>query len=173
MDQLLLMLVWLLLSAVAFQRGDVVAFLGGTDVVAAQFTGHLESRLAAEYREVRFRNLGWDGDTVYAQPREYGFPTLDQVLRRAGATVIMLQFGRTEALDGTNRLSDFAAAYDRILTICTGVTARLMVVTPPPFERGSAFVPDLARKNPDLAAFVTEIQRIAKARSLPVVDLFN
>src|SRR5688572_4968681 len=112
-----------------FKRGDVVAFLGGTDVVEAQFTGHLESRLAMEFPGVRFRNLGWEGDTVYAQPRDFGFPKLDQVLRRAGATVVFLQFGRMEVLEKTNKVEQFVAAYEKLLNVCTGVTSRVVLVT--------------------------------------------
>src|SRR5438445_7977198 len=54
--------------------GDVVAFVGGADVAAAQHAGHLEALLAAKYRglDLRFRNFGWEGDTVFAQPRDVG-----------------------------------------------------------------------------------------------------
>lgn len=49
------------------ETGDVVAFLGGTDVAAAQFTGHLETLLTAKYRDskIHFPNFGWEGDTVF------------------------------------------------------------------------------------------------------------
>src|ERR1700741_338243 len=45
----------------ALERGDVVAFVGGSDVAAAQHTGHLETLLTAKYRglDVHFRNFGW------------------------------------------------------------------------------------------------------------------
>ena len=60
------------------ERHDVVAFLGGADVAVAQHTGHLEALLAAKFHglDARFRNFGWEGDTVYAQPRDVGFPPL-------------------------------------------------------------------------------------------------
>jgi hypothetical protein len=156
-----------------FRRGDVVAFLGGGDVVAAQFTGHLESRLAFHFPGVRFRNFGWEGDTVYSQPRDFGFPALDQLLRRAGVTVIVLQFGRSEALEGTNRLTQFAAAYDKLLNVCTGVTSRLILVTPPPFESGPESIPYLSQKNPDLAEFCSAIRAQADRRKLLLMDLFT
>src|SRR5205814_9296291 len=79
------------------ERGDVVAFLGGADVEAAQQGGHLEALLAARNRglDLRFRNFGWEGDTVHTQPRDVGFPTLQEHLRRAGVSVIAFQFGRS------------------------------------------------------------------------------
>jgi len=84
------------------EHGDIVAFLGGADVAASQHTGHLEALLAARFHGlgVHFRNFGWEGDTVYAQPRDVGFPPLKAHLKRAGASVIVLQFGRTEAMGG-------------------------------------------------------------------------
>src|SRR5687767_368474 len=85
----------------SFRTNDVIAFLGGTDVVTAQEEGHLEALLAIHYRSynLRFRNFGWEGDTVFAQPRDFGFPPLEKHLERAGATVIIFQFGRAEALN--------------------------------------------------------------------------
>src|SRR5215468_2023586 len=78
------------------RRGEVVAFLGGADVSAAQQTGHLESLLAVAYQGklIHFRNLGWEGDTVFAQPRDVGFPSTPVLLERAEVSTILLQFGR-------------------------------------------------------------------------------
>lgn len=125
-----------------------------------------------QFPAVHFRNLGWEGDTVYSRPRDFGFPALDQVLRRAGATVIVIQFGRSEALEGTNRLSQFVAAYDKLVNICTTATSRVVLVTPPPFESGAENMPDLSQKNPDLAIFCKTIRALADARKLLLVDLF-
>jgi hypothetical protein len=158
---------------VHFHRGDIVVFLGGADVVESQFTGHLESRLTFESQGVRFRNLGWEGDTVYSQPRDVGFPALDQVVRRAGATVIVLQFGRIEALEGTNKLPQFAAGYMKLLDLCSVVTSRLVLVTPAPFESGPEGLPNHSQRNPDLAAFCDSIRTLATERKLPLIDLFR
>src|SRR5438477_6313461 len=108
------------------KRGDVVAFVGGADIEAAQHTGHLEALLAAKYRglDVRFRNFGWEGDTVHAQPRDFGFPPLKVHLQRAGVSVIVLQFGRSEALGGRNGLSVFVSDYQKFLDECARQTPR-------------------------------------------------
>jgi hypothetical protein len=156
------------------ERGDVVAFVGGADVEAAQHTGHLEALLAATYpgREVRFRNFGWEGDTVHAQPRDVGFPPLKEHLRRAGVSVIVLQFGRTEAMSGRSGLSVFVSDYQKLLDACTQQTPRLVLVTPPPFEKGSGLLPDLSSRNSDLVEYADAIRRIARQRNLPLVDVF-
>jgi hypothetical protein len=156
------------------ERGDVVAFLGGGDVAAAQHAGHLEALLALKYRGlgVRFRNFGWEGDTVFAQPRDIGFPPLKAHLQRAGASVIVLQFGRAEALSGRDRLAGFVAAYEKLLDECAGQTPRLVLVTPPPFEKGGGLLPDLSVRNADLATCANAIRELARRRGLPWVDLF-
>src|SRR5437764_14044030 len=77
-------------EALQLKPGDVVAFVGGADVAARVRTGHLESLLAVRYPTVRFRNFGWEGDTVFAQPRDFGFPPLQEHLLKAGVSVTVV-----------------------------------------------------------------------------------
>src|SRR6266568_1786730 len=137
------------------EPGDVVAFVGGADVEAAQHGGHLEALLAVVNRglNVRFRNFGWEGDTVHSQPRDVGFPPLKEHLRRAGVSVIALQFGRTEALGGRGGLAGFISDYQKLLGEFARQTPRLVLVTPPPFENGGGWLPDLSARNSDLAEY--------------------
>ncbi len=156
------------------QPGDVVAFVGGADVEGAQHVGHLEALLAARNRglDARFRNFGWEGDTVYTQPRDVGFPPLKEHLRRAGVSVIALQFGRSEALSGPGGLAGFLSDYQKLLDECARQTPRLVLVTPPPFEKGGGCLPDLSARNSDLAEYAGAIRNLARQRNLPLVDLF-
>ena len=160
-------------AAFALRTNDVVAFVGGSDVAAAQFTGHLEALLVVKFPGARFRNLGWEGDTVFARPREIGFPPLAEHLKRAGTTVVFLQFGRTEVLGGKHSVQTFTAAYEKLLDECVKQTARLVLVTPPPFERASEPLPDLSAFNVNLAAQAEAIRDLAKRRGLLLVDLFS
>jgi len=154
--------------------GDVVAFVGGADVATAQHTGHLETLLAVKHRglNVRFRNFGWEGDTVFAQPRDVGFPPLLEHLRRVRASVIVLQFGRSEALAGKEALPGFLSAYTKLLDDYSPLTPRLVLVTPPPFEKGGELLPDLSKRNADLASYAGAIRGLARERKLALVDLF-
>ena len=154
-------------------KDDVVAFVGGADVAAAQHTGHLESLLAAKYPNVRFRNFGWEGDTVFAQPRDYNFPPLTEHLRKAGATVIVVQFGRTEVFT-PNGTKLFRSAYEEVLDDLASVTPRLVLVTPIPFEKpANALLPDLSQRNGELREIQAMVREVGRARTLPVVDLFQ
>jgi hypothetical protein len=152
---------------------DVVAFVGGSDVAAAQFTGHLEAFLAVKFPGTRFRNFGWEGDTVFARRREIGFPPLTEHLKRVGATVAFFQFGRAEVLDSKYSVQSFIAAYEKILDECAKQTPRLVLITPPPFERAGEPLPDLSVFNSHLVTQVEAIRTLAEKRGLLLVDLFH
>jgi predicted neuraminidase len=158
-------------SAFPLQTNDVVAFLGGGDVAAALFTGHLESLLAAEYPGARFRNFGWEGDTVFAQKRDFNFPPLSEHLKSAGAGVVVLQFGRIESMNGTNDLARFEAAYETLLDQFAPLASRLAMVTPVEFEASPAFPVNVARHNIALNEYAEAIRRLADARGLQLIDL--
>jgi hypothetical protein len=160
-------------DALQLKTNDIVAFVGGADVVARVRTGHLESLLAVRYPTVRFRNFGWEGDTVFAQPRDVGFPSLEEHLLKAGASVIVVQFGRSESLSGTNQLPVFRMAYRTLLRDFLRVTSRLILVTPVPFENGGGLLPNLALRNGDLEQFAENIRSVGAELHLPVIDLFQ
>jgi hypothetical protein len=158
---------------VSIRSNDVVAFVGGADVAAAGFTGHLESMLAVRYPGARFRNFGWEGDTVFSQPRDVGFPPLAALLQREKASVIFLHFGRAEALAGKTGVPEFYSAYEKLAIACLRQTPRVVLVTPPPFESGRELLPDLSRRNSQLATHANAIRTLAGRHSLYVVDLFQ
>jgi hypothetical protein len=159
-------------QVVAIRSNDVVAFVGGADVAASSFSGHLESLLSIRYPGARFRNFGWEGDTVFSQPRDEGFPPVTGHLRRAQATVVFLQFGRAEALNGKSTVPEFYAAYEKLINACAAVAPRIVLVTPPPFERGEDSLPDLSKRNAQLAAHANAVRTLVRNRSLLLVDLF-
>jgi hypothetical protein len=159
--------------SLSLKDGDVVAFVGGSDVAAAQHTGHLDSLLAAKYANVHFRNFGWEGDTVFARPRDFNFPPLVEHLRKAGANVVILQFGRAEALNPHGSLPNFREAYHDLLTEVQLVTARVFLVIPPPYENPGGLLPNLATKNSTLEEYASAIREIGKEAMLPIIDLFS
>ena len=162
-------------QSLQLRTNDVIAFLGGTDVVTAQDSGHLEAILSIHYRtlNLRFRNFGWEGDTVFAQPREFGFPPLTNLLQRAGVTLVFLQFGRSEALEEIVDPAQFRAALERFVARVRVVTPRICLVTPPPFERAEPPLPDMANRNQHLALLCEQVRHVARAQKLPITDLFK
>jgi hypothetical protein len=154
-------------------ENDVVVFAGGENARVGQELGYLEALLAlqASGKRVRFRSMAWEGDTVYEQMRPLNFGTWTDHLRRAGASIVVAQFGQVEALEGKPGIGRFAAAYDALVSQFAATTKRIVLVSPTPFGRGSARQPDLTARNEDLALYVEEIRKIAAKHGALFIDL--
>lgn len=150
----------------------VVAHVGGGQVAAEQFHAYAETMTTLAFPKYRFRNFGWEGDTVYEQPREYGYPSLVERLKQEKPDTIFLEFGRTECLDGARSVGEFKEAYGKLLTSLAPMGAKLRLVTPVPFDRGPAMRPNLALRNVELAKFATAVRDLGRERGMEVVDLF-
>jgi hypothetical protein len=155
---------------------DVVAFVGGAALVSADREGLVETTLTLAHpgHHLRFRTVAWEGDTVFSRPRDPNFPPLPSLLARAGATVVVLQFGALESLADTPPPAAFGAAYARLLDdLRTALpAARLVLVIPPPFEPKAPPLPDLGPRNATLRQLADATRELAAARGLPVIDLF-
>jgi hypothetical protein len=156
-----------------FRTNDVVALVGGSILVAENTSGILETALQLAYpgERLRLRNLAREGDTVFLRPRDVNYPDVPEQARRAGATVILVQYGRSEALSGPSRPAEFRAAYASMLDELARITPRLVLLTPPPFESTAPPLPDVSRRNPVLEAYAAVIRDLARERGLPVIDL--
>ena len=83
-----------------FKPNDVVALVGGEDMVVAAELGYLETliQLALPDHHLKFRSLAREGDTVFEQRRDLNYPKLEDQLDKMGATVVICQFGQMESL---------------------------------------------------------------------------
>ncbi|MEN9635941.1 MAG: hypothetical protein RL077_4345 [Verrucomicrobiota bacterium] len=153
-------------SGTPFKPDDVIAFVGGEDVAASAENGRLELLLtkALPDHRLKFRHLAREGDTVFQQPRDLNYPPLPQQLDQCGATVILVQFGQMESLAGESGLSDFVAAYERLLDWMGGAgKRRLVVLGPTPVSR------DLPARDrfKTLPAYAAAVRGIAGRREIP------
>ena len=156
--------------------GDVIVLAGQENMVRMQGAGEFEALLASALSEkqLSFRSMAWEADTVYEQWRELNFGGWSEQLEAIGATVVVAQFGQMEALDGIERLSEFTASYHRLLDAFAMRTRKLVLVTPMPFEKPLAsHAPDLTEQNPAVKAYVQAVHEIARQRGAVVVDLFD
>ena len=164
------------------QQDDVVVFLGGTNMLRLQQSGHFETLLTHAFAEQkpRFRDLSWEADDVFAlgtvieRWRPDGFGDRNAQLRHVGTTVAIAQFGTMESFRGQEGLADFVEAYEALLDDL-GEQARLIVlVSPIRFESSiNPHTPDLRQRNQDLATYVAAIGELARRRDLVFVDLFH
>src|SRR5678815_4816756 len=164
-------------SSKLLRSNDVLCFVGGANIVAAQQYGYFETivRIAFPNLNLKVRSIAHEGDTVYAQPRDYNYPDIQRQLTQYGATVVLAQFGQMEALDATNRLPQFVSAYEKLLTQFAQNGRRVVVISPFPFERmpPQARLPDLAARNEELREWVSAIRTLAGRRDAAFIDLFT
>lgn len=158
-------------GAIELRDRDVAVFVGGTDLVRLQEDGRLEAALTARFRDrrPRFRDLAWDGDTVFFQGtvgerwRREAFGGWREQLDRLGATVVVAQFGKIESLDGAEALGGFLDAYGRLLDELGAGGRRLVLVEPLPFsEDWLGRVDDRA-----LPAYAAAVEALAAERGIP------
>jgi hypothetical protein len=122
-------------------------------------------------KRVKFRNMAWEGDTVFEQWRVLNFGPWRQQFERVGAGVIVVQFGKMESLAGVEKVAEFEKAYAALLDEFEKRTRRIVVVTPAPFEDGGPLLPAAKGRNEVLAKYVEATRRLAEGRRLLVVDL--
>lgn len=154
---------------------DVIGFLGGANMVGVQESGHLEAQILASFHTygLRFRNLAWEGDTVFSQPRDFNFPPTTNLLRRFEVSFLLLGFGQTECLQSTQHLSGFIDAYDRLIQQYQKQMPRIALLTPTPFESSSVGSPDLTRRAALLSSYVQGIRDLAARRGCLLIDVHN
>jgi len=180
---LITMLTALPLGATMFKDNDTVVFLGNTVIERAQKYGHLETSvtLAAGKKNLKFRNLGWSGDSVFGHARSYfgppkeGFGRLKADLGELKPNVVIVCYGAVAAFDGDKGLPEFIAGYERLLDMIeeTAKPREIVLVSPPPAESLGAPMPDMTEHNQRLASYSKAIAELANKRKLSFADFFT
>jgi len=164
--------------------GDRVVFLGNTLIEREQKYGYWETMLTARYpdRKIIFRNLGWDGDTVWAEsrgmfdPPEKGYARMLAHVGSIKPTVIFLGYGNNEAFAGKAGLPRFVKQYNKLLDDLTRVSAkgvRFVLLTPYLYEARSAPLPNPAIQNENIREYARAINDISSQREAGFVDLVS
>jgi glucose/arabinose dehydrogenase len=158
------------------QENEIIVLTGQTNLVREQKAGVMEAMLTQGLapKSPRFRSMAWEGDTVYEQWRDLNFGDWKGQLQAVGAGMVIAQFGQVEAFDGQARLAEFKSAYHQLLDQFSGVTPRLVLIGPMPFEKPTAsHAPDLTLRNDDVALYAHAVRDIAKQRGAIYVDLYT
>ena len=124
---------------------DVIALVGGEDTVVAGELGYLEFLLQRSLpgHRLKVRNLAWEGDTVFEQPRMLNYPKLEQQLDEIGATVVVAQFGQMEGfLLDDNFHPSLGKTLDRTGQKHGDEGRRLALIFPAEFEGAAAVFND-------------------------------
>jgi lysophospholipase L1-like esterase len=162
----------------AFRDGDLVVLLGDTFFERDGNYGHLEAALTATCagKHVRFRNMGWSGDTPRCESRSYfgppqeGFDRLKAQLTEIQPTVVICCYGAVDAFHGEAGHADFTASYERMLNMIRDVSNPSVILMSPP---ATGDHPALANHGPKLAGIRDAIQKLAASRNHRFADIFT
>lgn len=170
-------------SAVTFEDNDTVVLLGNTVIERAQKYGHLETAisLSAGKGNLKFRNLGWSGDTVFGTARSYfgppkeGFDRLKSDLTELKPNVVIVCYGAVAAFDGEKGLPEFISGYETLLSMIKSSAGprEIVIVSPPPAESLGAPMPDMAEHNKRLALYSEALGDLAANHKLRFADFFT
>jgi lysophospholipase L1-like esterase len=192
-------------STPLLHTGDRVALVGGGLIERARLNGYLESALTLgagpKVSGLRFRNLGWSGDTVFNDARSYfgkpkeGRERLKKIIAEWKPRVVLLNYGAEVALSSGRAWTDESTASKRsagswdesVAVFLEGYGKMLeeirkeagddlreiVVVAPPPFENLGSPLPDHLENNRRLAKLRDALQTFAKKRIVHFVDLFR
>ncbi len=182
-----------------FQNDDMVVFVGNTFVERAQSFGYVETVLDIEagrqkVKDVRFRNLGWSGDTVWCDARSYfgppqeGFDRLQKGMGELKPSVIFSNYGGAEAMEKRlvgesegEAIKRFVDGYTRLLKMMASSSGEalreIVLVSPTPLENLGAPLPDQTASNKRIARYRDAIAQLSKLSlggkvKLRFVDLF-
>jgi len=161
--------------------GDRVVFIGNSFFERDLRYNHLETALAARWpsRNVVFRNLGWDGDTVWGEARaEFGsaadgFNSLSKHVADLKPTVIFVAYGMSESFAGPSGVEPFVVQLDKMLDMLSRTQARMVLLSPIRHEDLGRPLPDPTDHNRDLRLYVDAVAKVAARRGLDYVNLFD
>ena len=192
-------------SAPLLQTGDRVAFVGGGLIERARLNGYLETALTAgagpKVTGLKFRNLGWSGDTVFNDARSYfgkpkeGRDRLKKIIGEWKPNVVLLNYGAEVALSAGRAWTDEASAskrsagdWDESVAVFLEGYAKMIeeirkdaveglreivVVAPPPLENLGSPLPDHRESNRRMAKVRDALQGFAKENKARFIDLFG
>jgi lysophospholipase L1-like esterase len=167
-----------------FRDGDKVVLLGGALIEQEQLYGDWEMLLTAAYpdRSVRFRNLGWSGDTVWGESRgmfepHEGYQRLIEHVTHESPSVIVVACGNNEAFGDEERLEAFTAQLQKLVTDLSADGRRFVFLSPLLMEADQLPMPaDQAQEharwyNTNVVRYSEAIRRIARDTQQPYIDL--
>jgi hypothetical protein len=159
--------------------GDRVVLLGGTFLERDVNFGYLETALTAAYpdRKIVFRNLGWSGDTVWAEsrgifdPPEVGYQRMIDLVKEQKPTVVVLAYGQNESFAGEAGLEAFLTQYRKLVNDVAPTGARLVFWTPHRIVSPGPGWPDATARNAMIGWYSDAIAGLARELDAPVVRL--
>ena len=188
-----------------FQKEDRVAFVGGGLIERARLNGYLETTLTiatgTEVNGLKFRNLGWSGDTVFNDARSYfgkpkeGRDRMAKIIAEWKPNVVFLNYGAEVVLskgvpwtdepsvkkgsagDWAESVGIFLEGYQNLIELIrenAGDGLReIVVIAPPPLENLGEPLPNHQDTNQRMAKMRDLLRNFASTNKSRFVDLFT
>ena len=171
------------------RNDDRVLFLGNSFFERALEYGYIETTLALSFpdRDITFRNVGWDGDTVFGHSRtggrrravfgdvEEGFQKMVEHVRLLKPSVIFLAYGANESFAGLGGVDNFKKGLqDLVEALSDSGKVRFVFFSPLPVS--PKFLPDpsyLKERNTSLMTYSKVLSTVASKLRYPFVDLLG
>jgi hypothetical protein len=169
-------------APVSLKDGDLVVLLGDTFVEREGNYGFIEATITASNpgKTIRFRNLGWSGDTPNAQARSYFGPPAEGQQRLKGnlelvkPTMVFCAYGSAIAAEGEAGIGKFIADYGKLIDLISQTTkSQIVLVSPAPAEAKGVVKPLMDVRNSQLAAVAGAVKKLAEERKLGYIDLLT
>ncbi|MFV0442432.1 MAG: GDSL-type esterase/lipase family protein [Planctomycetaceae bacterium] len=181
-----------------FEAEERIALIGGTLVEREQRYGYWEHAITTAYpeKQLTFRNLGWSGDTVWAEsrgifdPADKGYARMQEQVRELRPTTFVLNYGGNEAWESLQSgepveaaINKFIAQYGKLMDDlkvaaagsegdgAIGQPPQFVLLTPLPLEVGVGPNSHPEQYNEHLAKYTAAIEALASERALPCIKL--
>ncbi len=177
-------------NAFEWKDGDKVALIGGTVIEREQTCGQWELALTRNIpaKNVTFRNLGWSGDTVWAESRglfepagrgtslreNQGYTRLIALVQEQQPTVLIFGYGAVEAWAGPPGLEPFLTQYQQLIKDCKASSAegvRVILLGPMEMAAMQAPLPPPQAYNEQVAAYSDAIRGLAQTVGATFVSM--
>jgi len=175
-----LLLVLLALQASAqgffFRDGDdPIVFLGDSITEQHMYTTYIETYILTRFPEwkVRFRNVGWGGDTAWLAQRHDFDTGLQRDILALHPAAITIDFGMNDARGGDNSLPRYIEHETKLAEALKAAGARVALLTPSPEERFEPDQPAGSAYNHMLWKYSEALREVAQQQGVTWVDQYT
>jgi hypothetical protein len=165
-------------------EGETVGVMGNAFAEHLSRSGYFEALIHAAHpdAQVSVRSVPWGGDEVGQRVREHSVPPAESRFDEYNADVVVMFFGMSESFNGRAGLEQFEQQLTAHLDNYQGrqfngeSAPRLVLVSPIAHEDLGAPLPTgdaVEAHNADLRAYTGVMRRVAEAKGVRFVDLFE
>ena len=159
-----------------FRDGDdPIVFLGDSITEQHMYTTYVETYILTRFPEwkVRFRNVGWGGDTAWLARRGDFAGGLQRDILTLKPAAITIDFGMNDARGGDGTLPLYVEHQTKLVEALQAAGARVALLTPSPEERFEPDQPAGSAYNHMLWKYSEALRQVAEQPGVLWVDQYT